>query len=109
MTGFSAYPAFTKAKAPLPPPNSNPSGFQVVREGDWLLVGLGAGKLGELNKTIAAVKKDGRPAPATTNWVEILADLPKLGATFPLLMPLGNLPKVDGVVVGKGETLRTLA
>ncbi len=105
MSTFTGHSAFTKPKS-----NGVTSAeFKIVREGNWVVAGLAAGKLGELEKITEMIKKTGRPAATNSDWLELTADLPQLAETFPLFAPFGKLPKIDGAIIGKEGTLRTRA
>ncbi len=80
--------------------------FRLAVERDWILVGIGPGKFPSFEAALASTQKSGQPAPASTNWLEWLADFPKLAASFPVFTDL-QFPALQFSVSGRGELVRT--
>ncbi len=84
-----------------------PNLFQMVRVGQWLVVGLGQDRLTVLPAWVQQAAKSGRPGPALNqNWFECDLDCPGLSGWFPILRTC-QVPPARLAVDEKGELLRT--
>ena len=85
----------------------SPMLIQLVRAGQWVLVGAGQERLTLLPGLLEQVNKSGRPLVLQPNVpLEFEADFPRLNDWLPGLAPY-KLPPVHLTLTGKGDYLRT--
>jgi hypothetical protein len=80
--------------------------LQHFRSGQWTIVHLGSDRPPTLSTSLQAAVKSGRPLAASTNLLELQADLPGLKKWVPLFGQF-PLPPIQLKMVGRGEDVRT--
>ncbi|HWX21603.1 MAG TPA: hypothetical protein VN578_17000 [Candidatus Binatia bacterium] len=84
--------------------------LELVRSGEWTLLGLARDNSRLLPELVARIKRDGTPSgqPATSYWLEAALDLAWLASALSISSnPAENLPRVSVALAGDGEYVRT--